>query len=324
MSWIKRNLYFVLGSLAALALMGLAGYYIYSRWHLNAEMGGKLSTASDTLKGLKERQPNPGSPGKVDNLKMAQEQRQQLVDFINKATNHFTGIPPIPDSRNASAKDFADALSQTTNRLQIDAAAASVSLPPKYNFSFEAEGGKFNFARGSLGPLSLQLGGVKAICDILIGAKVNSLDGVRRERVAAEDATGPETDYVSKGSQTNSLAVLTPYEVNFRCFGPELAAVLAGFAKSPYGFIVKRLSVEPASASAAGGPAAVSLAALAAASDGAEAAVPAAVRGGPPPRMPPSSGARAPSGRGGPQTMLNERQLKVTMELVLVKLLPSK
>ena len=40
MDWIKRNLYFVIGSLAALVLMGLAGYYLYSKWQLNNEVLG--------------------------------------------------------------------------------------------------------------------------------------------------------------------------------------------------------------------------------------------------------------------------------------------
>jgi len=34
--------------------------------------------------------------------------------------------------------------------------------------------------------------------------------------------------------------------------------------------------------------------------------------------------ARGPAGRGGPQTVLNEKQLKVTMSVVVVKLLPVK
>ena len=42
MDWIKRNLYFLIGSLVALALMGLAGWYLYSKWQLNNEFLGKL------------------------------------------------------------------------------------------------------------------------------------------------------------------------------------------------------------------------------------------------------------------------------------------
>ena len=50
---------------------------------------------------------------------------------------------------------------------------------------------------------------------------------------------------------TNELAVLTPYEVTFRCFSSELAAVLAGLASSPYALLVKTINVELAPAVAA-------------------------------------------------------------------------
>ena len=77
----------------------------------------------------------------------------------------------------------------------------------------------------------MQLGEVKGICEVLFEAKVNSLDNLRRERVSADDSKGPQTDYLGEKSVTNELAVLTPYEVTFRCFSSELAAVLAGFVR---------------------------------------------------------------------------------------------
>ena len=43
MDWIKRNLYFLIGSLVALALMGLAGWYLYKNYTLNNEMMAKLN-----------------------------------------------------------------------------------------------------------------------------------------------------------------------------------------------------------------------------------------------------------------------------------------
>ena len=98
----------------------------------------------------------------------------------------------------------------------------------------------------------MQLAEVKAICAVLIQAKVNSLDNIRRERVSDDDLKGPQTDYLTEKSVTNELAVLSPYEVTFRCFSSELAAVLAGFAASPCGLLVKTINVESAPAAAAG------------------------------------------------------------------------
>src|SRR5207245_362595 len=99
----------------------------------------------------------------------------------------------------------------------------------------------------ALNPLSAQLGEVKAICDVLFQAKVNTLDYIHRERITPEDSSGA-TDYLNQKSVTNELAVLTPYEVKFRCFTPELGAALSGFAASPYGLLVKTINVELAPA----------------------------------------------------------------------------
>src|SRR5207253_2234242 len=100
-----------------------------------------------------------------------------------------------------------------------------------------------------------QLGEIKAICEVLCQAKINSLDNIRRERVSTDDATGPQSEYLAERSTTNALAVISPYELTFRCFSPELASVLAGFASSPLGLLVKSINVEAAPAGAAETPA---------------------------------------------------------------------
>ena len=126
-----------------------------------------------------------------------------------------------------------------------------MTLPPKYNFSFEAQRSLVKFAPGSLGALAAQFGEVKTISEILFAAQVNSLDGIQRVRVSDDDANGPQADYFDGHSVTNNLAVLTPYQITFRSFSPEIAQVLAGFASSPHGFIVKSINVQPAGAAAA-------------------------------------------------------------------------
>src|SRR5271166_6237002 len=210
MSWIKRNLFFVIGGVVALVLMGLAGWFLYSRWQLNNEILEKLNADYAELDRLLKQKPHPGS-GSVDNIKAAKEQQQQLRDFIKKTRTYFDRIAPIPDLPKLTDHDFAGALSRTIDTLQRDATNASVMVPPGYNFSFEAQKRKVVFPPGSLGPLAVQLGEVKVICDVLCQAKINSLDGIRRERVSADDETGPQTDYLPGKSVTNDLAVLTPY-----------------------------------------------------------------------------------------------------------------
>ena len=158
---------------------------------------------------------------------------------------------------------------------------------------------------------------------MLFAAKINSLDGLRRERVSADDyGTGAAVaDYLPDKSVTNELAVLTPYEVNFRCFSSELAGVLAGFGGSPYALLVKTINVEPS----AGTAESAALAGAAAPAETPEAPMAQRFPGGVWPR-PGAAGATLPHGLSGPKgglpTVLDERQLKVTIGLSLVKLLP--
>ena len=57
------------------------------------------------------------------------------------------------------------------------------------------------FAPGSLGALAQQLGEVKALCEILFAAKINSLDGIRRVPVSPDDAGGTQADYLECSRQ---------------------------------------------------------------------------------------------------------------------------
>jgi hypothetical protein len=184
-----------------------------------------------------------------------------------------------------------------------------VILPPKYPFSFTVQTTLVKFDLGSLGLLAEQLGEVKAIAGILFAARVNALDGIQRVRVSADDATASPGDYFEGRSETNNLAVLTPYQITFRSFTPEVAEVLSRFASSPHGFIVKSVNIQPAGAFAATAPAG---------GPGGERdlAGPGLMPGPTPPPGLPRPGAL--------QTVLNEQLLRVTLTVEIVKLLPKK
>lgn len=357
MDWIKRNLYFLLAGVGALALLGMAGYFLYSKWSANNEEMAKLNQDYQELQNLNSQKPHPGF-GQVNNIKLAKEQREEVRGLIQKAHAQFEPIPSIPPGgTNVSDSDFASALSRTIDMLQKRATNSSVVLPPNYHFSFSAQKSRVNLAPGSPVRLAVQLGEIKAICDILFAAKVNSLDNIRRERVSTDDSTGGNlTDYFEKKSVTNNLAIVTPYEVTFKAFSPELAAALSGFASSPHGIIVKAINVEPAPAATPTEDATQPL-------QPTVSATPVFVPSGETARTSESSAAAAafqrryglgPGGRGGGrpgmnpmpaqpmpqpqpvytpqpvapqpaklQTVLDEKQLKVTLLLNVVKLLPE-
>ena len=360
MSWIKRNLFFVIGSVIALVLMGGAGVYTYLQWNHNATARGERDKEYAELARLYGLEPNPGND-KVDNIKAAQDQQEQIRAFVVKARKFFERIPPIPRPGRITGEDFTTALSKTIAQMQHDAANASVMLRPKWNFSFSVQSDKVKF-QGSLEPLAVQLGEVKALCGVFFQAKINNLDSVRRERVSADDQTGPQTDYLDQQSVTNELAVLTPYEIEFRCFSAELASVFSGFASSPFPMLVKTINVEPATGAAEGErlaaltvtptmplpPAPMTRAPLASdppPSPAARTAIisrdqrvaeerqrartvpatPASRVAVPAPALTPFGTTPAPSvGGGGQQTGLDEKPLRVTMLIYIVKLLPQK
>jgi hypothetical protein len=167
-------------------------------------------------------------------------------------------------------------------------------------------------------------------------AKINALDAIRRERVpgSPDDLSGPATDYVDRQSTTNEFAVISPYEITFRCFTPELAGVLAGFAQSRYGLVVKAINAEPSLLTDASptSPNYYFQPTIQPSQRYGEEGVPAggdryANRygnryGAPPPVVQPQPVAVATAGKPGLQTFLKEKQLKVTLLVHVVKLLP--
>ncbi len=303
MAWIKRNLLFAIGGILAIGLLGAAGYYNYKGWSHNTAAFEHLNQIYGTLRDLTGKKPSPGDE-KTDNIKAAKDQELRMREWIRQASDSFQSIAPIPNagSNAVSSEAFAAALRRTIDQMQHEADTASVTLPPKYGFSFEAQRTRVTFQYGSLGALAEQLGEVKTIAEVLFAARVNDLDGIQRVRVSEDDASGPGSDYFEGHGVTNNLGVLTPYQITFRSFTPEVGEVLAGFASSPHGFIVKSINVQPAGAMTTASPDATA----------------------PPPPPPPGPAPAVIPGRGGLQTVLNEQLLRVTLVVEIVKLSAKK
>jgi hypothetical protein len=346
MDWIKRNLMFVVGGAVTLVLLGLAGWYSFSGYSHNVQERDKVTQAYAELNTLYSKNPAPGDGQKVNNIALAKEQQQEAREFVDKLAALLVRVPAIPEKTNVNGREFSAALQETISMLQREATNASVILPPRYRFSFEKQASLVTFAPGTLDHLASQLGEVKVIAEILNAAKINSLESIRRERVpgSPDDLSGPATDYIDQTSVTNEWAISTPYEVTFRSFSPELAKVLAGFAQSKYGLVVKSINVEPAAtvdlmSEAAPGygqpvyqpiPQLAQRRTILAEEDraGGRYAAPNRYQANPYSANPygaapqPAPVAVAPVARPTLQTILKERQLKVTLLVHVVKLLP--
>jgi len=310
MAWIKRHLYFVVGGILSLVLLGGTGFYIFQNWSRNSDNTTQLNDLYSKLQQINQSPQRPGINN--TNTTLAKEQEQQVMDWMSSASSCFTPIPSLPPaSANGpiSTADYAQALRQTIDLLQHEAESASVTLPPQYDFSFAAQRSRVRFS-GALEPLATQLGEVKVISEILFAARVNALDSIQRVRVSDDDMQGAQSDYIDDRTVTNDLAVIRPYVVTFRCFTPELAKVLSGFASSPYPFVVKSVSAQPASMAAT------------TTADGSG-----NMQGGTqspdqPPQQQPQPVAPV-SGKGGLPVVLQEQLLRFTLEVDIVKLLPK-
>jgi len=95
MTWIKRNLFFVIGGVLALGLLGAAGFYDYTSWERNSAAFDKLNEVYNTLRQLRSQQPSPGND-KINNIEAAKQQEAQLRDWIRQARSHFRPITPVP------------------------------------------------------------------------------------------------------------------------------------------------------------------------------------------------------------------------------------
>jgi len=292
MAWIKRNLFFTIGSVIALVLLGAAGYYIFKGWSEDRSAWGDLTSAYNQLQGYNSKTPAPGNE-KINNIQAANDQARQWEDWVKQARAHFKTVPPIP-SGVLTDQAFAGTLRGTILEMQQEATNSSVAVPPDYAFSFAAERNLVTFSPGSLGALASHLGEVKAICDLLFSAKVNELVQIQREIVSDNDAAGPQSDYLNDKTTTAGLgnmgqATITPYSVTIKCFSADLANVLSRMASSDYCFIVKGINVIPAGEAEMGGQ-----------------------NGMPPPAM------TTPATSG--QTVLDEKLLQVTLAIEVVKL----
>jgi hypothetical protein len=316
MAWIKRNLFFLIGSLIAVALMVVGIFYLLAQLNDKSQVTEGILKQYSDLKELAGKKPHPGND-KVDNIKAAREQDATLRDYIKKERAVFQHIDSIPDTSagKISNADFARELRNTVAELRRSADASACKLPSDYYFTFEAQRKSLIFEAGTLEPLANHLGEIKALCDLFFAAKINFLDSIQREIVSTNQDTNP-SDYLTRKTVSTPLADLTPYQFTFRCFSAELAQVLANLATSPDGFLVESINVEPVATT--DDPNIINPPNPVPAPQPIQ--QPGFQRGRPGfNNPPPAMGNPAPAPSGRPVTFLNEKPFRVTLLILVVK-----
>ena len=242
MVWVKRNLGLVIGAVIALALLGVAGVYLFQKRGEDQVVTGELDTATARYQELLNRPVHPGDQnGRVNNIELAKEEKGRLQQFLQKVRTQF-GRSEVPT--NISNREFRALLDNTISDLQRKAETLGITLPQKdYWFTFAPQRTAVEFK--SIDMLTHQLLDVRDLCDILYEAKVHDLKGIRRVPASSDDNNAQDF-MTDKKASTNEYAIVTPYELKFQGFSSELARVLDRLLQSKRCFVVRSLAVDQA------------------------------------------------------------------------------
>lgn len=320
MEWVKKNMVFVIALAVSVLLMGGGVWYLLGTKSDADAVDTELQAKNQELDGLIQRPVYPDAA----NIKLAKEEESRVSDFIKLARSHFAEVQK-PDGLDTAG--FKSHLEATISELLREAERAGVKLPDQsgktgYGFTFDDPRKQLQLPASALAPLAVQLGDLKALCQVLFDAKIPSLVSLKRAQVLTNES-GSNPNICGKKIETNSAlgSVKYPYEVVFQGFSPELASVLNGLIRSTNAFIVRSLNVERGNL------------------ESATPAQPAApmVGAGNPYGMDPNLMRRygmmpggfsqaaqvqtQPANRPG-EVVVEEKPLKVTMGIELVKLLP--
>jgi hypothetical protein len=307
MGWVKRNLFLVIGGLLAVALLGVGGFYFWTNRQKNRQIETQLEENKEALKRLVNQAPSPNAT----NIARAKQEVQTARAAVEQAKLFFSPVPFEP----VTGQAFKSLLDQTIFDLHRKSEVASVALPSKdYAFTFAHQKTQLQFPAEAFPALPQQLAEIREICGILFDAKVNRLITIRRSRLYVDEPLS-QVDHHELQPEINEAVgmAINPYEVTVHAFTPELAAALQSFYKSTNGLVVKSIQVE--------------VAPTAADPNLPPGAVPPP---GPPVTRPPApppgavrTGAPAAKPPEAIKTVLNERLLKITMMIDVMRTRPA-
>lgn len=315
MLWLKRNLLLAAGGLIAILLLGFGLYYFWTNRQNNKKIEAQLEENKTTFGGLINKDPYP-SP---TNIARAKQEVQRAREAITNARAYFQPVPFEPVTDQA----FKAVLDNSIFDLHKKAEAASVILPSKtYAFTFEHQKRQLQFPPEAFPALPQQLAEIKLICELFFDAGINKLITVRRARLYAEEPLSQVDHHEMKPEVDEPMGMgSNPYEVVFHAFSTDLATALQSFYKSTNGLLVKAIAVEVAAAEAPQPGVNPPAAQIPRPVVAPPAPAPTAPRPLPPRTAP---GATAPAKPPeGLKTVLNERLLKITMVLEVLRTLPA-
>ena len=236
MQWIKKNLLFVISCAVAVALIGVAGWFALSNQQQEEAVKEELNQLVQEWQRLNSSAQYPSAEN-IEAIKADQKRLKELRGQVVKVFPRAGAYPKMDDQA------FAGYLGATIAELRAGANRAGVFLPDNYDFTFAAHRKSLKFPAGSIEQWLPQIDDIKAICNVAYQARVNVIDGIQRVPVSAMDGG---TDFITASIVSNQFGVFTPYQLSFRSFTSEVAAVLDGMMRSTNCMVVKSITVVPA------------------------------------------------------------------------------
>jgi hypothetical protein len=239
MTWVKRNIIFIIVMVLGLGATGYCGYLLYGIMGANSGLGGEYADAVKQVEDLRKGPPPP-TP---ENISAATADQERVKEFLRTFKKSFA---PFPVAKSVDDRGFVEHLTLMERQFALEATNAGVQLPNDYHFSFAGEQKKVSFSAECLDPLMQEMEEVNMILRLLYAAKINYLEELQRIPACQDDNSGEDILFTS--SISNQWGLVTPYKVSFRGFSTEVASVLMAFANSSNCFVVKYLTVRPSQA----------------------------------------------------------------------------
>jgi len=239
MAWIKRNLVFVISMAAGLLLAGFCAYLLMGDLSANRQANSDYQSIVEQLKAA---QSGKGAPSK-ESIAKAKDELTNVNQFVADVRTVFAPFPTPPKE---TEEGFSAYIETTIADLTLKATNAGVGLPKDFTFAFTDLRGKLKYETNNIPLWMQQWEEIKAICDILYRAKVNSLTALQRVPVNGTDLFQTTSDEIASSTVSNATTIATPYKITIRTFTRELADVVNGLTHSSNCFVIKNFVVYPA------------------------------------------------------------------------------
>ena len=249
--YLKRHLLGIVGLLLAAGFVG--GGFV-----LNGKMTASVEAADAEYKSaVANRDKIQNSSLKVDrkNVDVLIDVKTEYTDFVANAGQVFGSKLPTPLNSN----DFLNYMVQSIALMNEQATNNLVNIPNdlltradlSFSFTFAPLMTQAEISEDKIPELQVQMEDIKNICEVLFNSRIQSIEQLQRTRVTTEDRKAlANPNYLdTRQSYTNSISVVRPYRIKFRCLSNGIAKTLSGFAKQNTFYVVRTLEVTPAGAS---------------------------------------------------------------------------